>query len=236
LRPAVVLGVQARDVATAVAYAKHAEKVGADAIISLPPSGSGGERSALEYYQAVGGAVNLPLFVQSAGDMSIDAILECSRAVPTLRYVKDEAGQPLDRIRPLRERSGDELKVFSGAHGRTLIEEMRRGSSGSMPAASFADLYAQTWDLWQQGQHRAAMDMHARTLLLLTEMNNYGSMEPMKYILCERGVFKTYAARERPRAGAEGTLPTALAPLRLDEAARQSLRETLEYVKPYLRA
>ena len=37
LRPAIVIGVQAPNVATAVKYAKHAEKVGADAIISLPP-------------------------------------------------------------------------------------------------------------------------------------------------------------------------------------------------------
>src|SRR6476619_7300623 len=39
LRPAIVWGVQGPNVAAAVKYAKHAAKAGADAIISLPPSG-----------------------------------------------------------------------------------------------------------------------------------------------------------------------------------------------------
>jgi len=36
--------VQAPDIATAVKYAKHAEKAGADALISLPPSGADAPR------------------------------------------------------------------------------------------------------------------------------------------------------------------------------------------------
>jgi len=37
LRAAVVIGVQAPDLATALAYTRHAEKLGADALIALPP-------------------------------------------------------------------------------------------------------------------------------------------------------------------------------------------------------
>ncbi|MEK7409488.1 MAG: dihydrodipicolinate synthase family protein [Acidobacteriota bacterium] len=225
LRPAIVLGVQGPDVAAAVRYAKHAEKAGADALISLPPSESSDPKVMLDYYKEVARATALPLFAQAVGKMSVELLLEMHKAIPTLRYIKDEAGQPLARIGPLREKSGDQLKVFSGAHGRTLIEEMRRGFSGSMPAASFADLYAQTWDLWQAGKRREAMEMHARTLLILTDMGNYG-FEGMKYILVLRGVFKTYHSRSgQPQRGP-----------RLDEAGKQALREALEFVKPHLRA
>ena len=222
LRPAIVLGVQGPDLATALRYARQAEKLGADAVISLPPAGSADPKALLEYYKAIGSASGLPLFVQAVGSMSVDLILEMYRAVPTLRYVKDEAGQPLQRIRPLRENSSDELKVFSGTHGRTLIEEMRRGFSGSMPAASFADLYAQTWDLWHGGRRREAMDMHARTLLAITEITTHGA-EAMKYILYLRGVFKTYGVRGKQQRS-------------IDEAGKQSLRETVEYLKPFFRA
>ena len=237
LRPAIVLGVQSGDVQTSVEYAKHAEKVGADAIISLPLAGKSDPLVTLEYYKEVGKAANLPMFVQSSGDMTVDAVIEIHEAVPTMRFVKDEAGRPLERIQPLREKSADQVKVFSGGHGRTLLEEMRRGSSGSMPAASFADLYAQTWDLWQQGKRQQAMDMHAKTLLLLTEMAAHGTMESMKYILCERGVFKTHLVRtgtsqSRPNAAAGGSL----APSRLDESSKTSLRETLEFVQPHFKA
>ena len=223
LRPAVVIGVQAPQVSTALNYARHAAKNGADALIALPPSDKAGAQEMLNYYHEIGSATDLPLFVQAVGDMSVQLIIQLWKEVPTIRYVKDEAGRPLDRIAPLREKSRDELKVFSGSHGRTLIEEMRRGISGSMPAASFADLYASTWDLWQQGKHREAMEMHGRTLLLLTEMTNYG-FEAMKYILCLRGVFKTYEVRS-----GRGQSP-------LNDQAKESLRETLDAVRGYLRA
>lgn len=239
LRPAIVLGVQGTDVAAAVKYAKHAESVGADAIISLPPANQSDPKAVLEYYQEVGKATRLPLFLQAVGNLSVESILEMYRAIPTLRYVKDEAGQPLMRIGPLREKSSDQLKIFTGAHGRTLIDEMRRGSSGSMPAASFADLYAAAWDLWQEGKTKEAMDLFGKAAMLITEIGAYG-IESLKYILVLRGVFKTYGTREaqlRARTAA-GVLSAGglSASARLDETGKQVIREMLDSVKPYLRA
>jgi len=239
LRPAIVIGVQSPEVGRAIRYAKHAQRVGADAIIALPPSEQSDPKTDVEYYKAIGAATELPFFVQAVGNMNVDLIIELYKAVPTLRYVKDEAGNPLMSIGPLRERSSDQLKVFSGNHGRDLIDEMRRGFSGSMPAASFADLYVQTWDLWHEGHHDEAMAMHARTLLILTEMLSHG-FEAMKYVLYLRGVFKTYGIR---RQGEKGLSSTAKLVARsddseahLDDEGKQAIRETLDYLKPYLRA
>ncbi len=106
-----------------------------------------------------------------------------------------------------------------------MIDEMMRGFSGTMPAASFADLYAAAWDLWQAGKRREAVDMFGRAAVLIQEINAYG-MESMKYLLCLRGVFKTYRTREKPGA--------SRAPL--DDTAKRNLREMLELMKPYLRA
>ena len=239
LRPAIVIGVQSPDVTTARRYAKHAESIGADAIISLPPSEHSDPQTDLEYYKAIGSATALPLFVQAVGNMSVDLLIEMYQAIPTFRFVKDEAGNPLMSIAALRQRSSNQLNIFSGNHGRDLIEEMRRGFSGSMPAACFADLYAQTWDLWHEGKHEEAMAMHGRTLLLLTEMLSHG-FEAMKYILYVRGVFRTYGVRAR--RGSTFSLASTMAAgnstmeAQLDDEGKESLRETLDYLKPYLRA
>jgi len=108
LRPAVVIGVQAPDTGAAVRYAKHAREVGADAIISLPPHDTD-PRAVMAYYKAVGSATDLPMFAQTAGDMSVDLVIEMYRAIPTLRCVKDEVGQPLLRFDALRSRSDGNL-------------------------------------------------------------------------------------------------------------------------------
>lgn len=239
LRPAIVIGVQGPDVATAVRYARHADKLGADAIISLPPPNEKDPHAIFNYYKQIGEATELPLFVQAVGTMSVDSIIEMYKAIPSLRYVKDEAGQPLMRVAELRSRSSDQLKIFTGGHGRTLIDEMIRGFSGSMPAASFADVYASAWDLWHEGKHEEAVRIFGNAALLINEIGAYG-LESMKYILCLRGVFKTYRTREAP----PGTAPSASSlasgsvgsRATMDEEAKRVLREILDLMKPSLRA
>jgi 4-hydroxy-tetrahydrodipicolinate synthase len=224
LRPAIVLGVQAPDTAGAVRYAKHAEKAGADAVISLPPPHENDPKKLLDYYKQVGGATELPLFVQAVGQMSVELILEMYRTIPTLRYVKDEAGEPLLRLAALRQGSSNQLNVFTGSHGKTLVDEMIRGFAGNMPAAPFADLYASAWDLWHEDKHSEAMDVFGKAAILINEISAYG-MESIKYLLCLRGVFKTYRTREGAGKSTE-----------LDERSKQVLAEMLQLMKPYFRA
>ena len=239
LHPAIVIGVQGPGVSVAVRYAKHAEKAGADAIISLPPAGETDPKAIIEYYKTVGRATALPLFVQAVGGVSVETILEMYKTIPTLRYVKDEAGQPLMRIAALREGSHDQLKVFSGSHGKTLIDEMIRGFSGNMPAASFADIYASAWNLWQEGKKKEALEVYGNAAILINEISTYD--EGMKYILYLRGVFRTYGLRQRAPAStvsaakipSTGALRTGTP---LDATGKRVLRELLDLMKPYLKA
>jgi 4-hydroxy-tetrahydrodipicolinate synthase len=248
LRPEIVIGVQSPDLATAIRYAKHAEKLGADAIIALPPAQEAAPNVMMDYYKEIGKTTQLPFIVQAVGKMNVELIMELYNAIPTMRYVKDEAyddGPPATRIGPLRQKSGDKLKVWTGGNGRTFIEELRLGFSGTMPTATFADVYAQTFDLWQAGKHKEAMEMHARALLALTETSAQPG-DGMKYILYLRGVFKTYRSRRTGEGGrylagaaaaalAAGT-PPPLGADRLTDGAKQSLKETLDFLKPYLKA
>src|SRR5262249_38905709 len=112
---AIVIGVQTAEPAAESRYAKQAETLGAAAIISLPPPGCTDDKAVLGYYEEVGRMTNLPLFAQAVGAMSVDLLVEMFKTIPTMRYVKDEAGVPLERIAELRKRTGDQLKVFSGA-------------------------------------------------------------------------------------------------------------------------
>jgi 4-hydroxy-tetrahydrodipicolinate synthase len=226
LRPALVLGVQAPTTDAAVRYAIQAKKVGATAIISLAPTDEKDPKAVVAYYKRVGEATDLPLFAQAVGTMSVATLIEMYKIIPTFRYVKDEAGQPLFRIRELREQSSDQLKLFTGDHGRTMIDEMNRGISGTMPAASFADLYASVWNSWQEGKRKEAMEMFGRVSMLISEISVYG-IESLKYILQLRGVFQTYQTREKHTNGQGG---------RLDEKGKETIRQMLDEVKPWLKA
>ncbi len=184
-RTTLVIGVQGPDMAAVIRYAKHAEKIGADAIISLPPKNVSDERALLRYYQQVGRATRLPLFAQTSGTMSVDLLIEMFKTIPTFRHVKDEAGNPLERITKIRERTQDQLKVFSGLGVFTMITEMELGFAGHCPFTSLADVYASCYDLWHAGRKQQAFDMFGRILA-------FNSIVPMSNanILIARGVFK----------------------------------------------
>jgi len=225
-KTAVVIGVQAigADIATSVRYAKHAAEHGADAIISLPPE-KANDQAMLEYYKTIAAVTPLPLIVQSQGDMSVDLVVEMFGQIPTMKCVKDEAGNPLARITELQQRTGNKLAVFAGNGVRTMIDEMKLGFSGYCPFTGLSDLYQATFDLWHAGKHKEAFDMFGRILA-------FDSIQGVsQYILVARGVFKeTTTRRATPGMGnrREG---------KLDEAQKQVIRESLdEYLKPYLRA
>jgi dihydrodipicolinate synthase/N-acetylneuraminate lyase len=230
-KTALVIGVQSADPEAVTRYAKRAEKLGADAIVSLPPAGVTDEKALLAYYQRVGSLTPLPLFAQTTGNMSVDLLVEMFKTVPTMRCVKDEAGNPLERVTELRQRTGDQLKVFSGQGVATMITEMERGFSGHCPYTTLADVYAAAFDLWHGGHKREAFDMFGR-------IQAFASITPISSldIMIARGVFKpgTTARPAPPVPGSEGRGGRGRGgkPLSIEE-----IRQELDaYLKPYLKA
>jgi 4-hydroxy-tetrahydrodipicolinate synthase len=227
-RTAIVIGVQGPDLATVTKYAKLATRLGADAIISLPPNGVTDEKQLLDYYRKVGATTPLPMFAQSIGSMSVDLLIEMFRTIPNFRYIKDEAGEPLERVAEIRRRTNHQLKVFSGKGVQTMMTEMELGFSGHCPYTNLADIYAQAYDLFHEGKKREAFDMFGRVLAM-------GSMMPVNTIdiMIARGVFKegtrTRSAQPVPGAGAKHHAGPSL--------AHDQIREKLQtYLGPWLRA
>lgn len=233
---AVVIGVQSPEMSAVARYASHAEKLGADALISLPPPGVTDPKALLEFYQQVGKLTGLPLFMQTQGSMSTDLVVAAFETIPTLRYVKDEAGDPLARVSELRRRTGDRLSVFSGNGVRTMITEMELGFAGHCPFTGLADLYAAVYDLFHSGSIREAWDMFGRILVFNSMVSESGIT-----LLVARGVFKEgTTAREAPPAPdatARGGGGRGAAQRAGRKTTVREIREVLEkYLKPYLRA
>jgi dihydrodipicolinate synthase/N-acetylneuraminate lyase len=223
---ALVIGVQTQnnDLQGAIAFAQHAAGHGADAICSLPPTGD--DAAMLSYYKAIGSATDLPLFVQTIGDMSVDLVVEMFRSIPTMRVVKDEAGDPLARITEIRQKTADKLGVFAGKGVRTMIDEMQLGFAGYCPVVALSDVYQQAFELYEAGKQREAFDMFGRILAFdsITHAD--------QYLLVARGIFKE-DTKSRPMPGMGNP---ANKPSPLTEEDKKAIREALDtYLKPYLR-
>src|ERR1700723_1708145 len=163
---AIVIGVQSRtaDFKETERYARQAEKLGADGIICIAPPGVTAPSELLLFYQRLGKVTGLPLFAQTGGDFSVDLLVEMFNTIPTFRYVKDEAGDPLVRGTEIRRRTNDQLNCFSGNGVATMITEMERGFAGHCPFVSLADLYASAYDCYHAGKRRESFDQFGRVL------------------------------------------------------------------------
>ncbi|HEY4051782.1 MAG TPA: dihydrodipicolinate synthase family protein [Acidobacteriaceae bacterium] len=225
---AIVIGVQSRtaDLKETERYAKQAEKLGADAIICIAPPGATDDSELLLYYQQLGKMTSLPLFVQTGGDFGIDLIVEMFNTIPTFRYVKDEAGDPLARVTEIRKRTNDQLNCFSGKGVTTMITEMERGFVGHCPFVSLADLYASAYDSYHAGRVRDAFDQFGR-VAAASSMFAQSDVD----VLIARRVFRpgTTTRVAPPAPGADIGRRKVTSP---DE-----IRHDLDtYLKPYLRA
>lgn len=210
-----MIGVQADAMDVSIRFAQHAAKLGADALISLPPAGVG----LTEFFTKVAAAApGLPLCLQAVGKISVDDVVALARAVPAVQIVKDEAGVTLPRISELREKSPD-LQIFTGGHGRTMIDELLRGADGCMPAAGPADLYVKAYQLWRKGRQPEAVRAFARAAVLVPEYEQYG-IEGLKYVLMLRGVFPNHVVRAERKLDL-GAVSTRV---KLDAAGERALK------------
>jgi dihydrodipicolinate synthase/N-acetylneuraminate lyase len=224
---AIAIGVQSRtaDFKETERYAEQAEKLGADAIICIAPLGVTAPSEILLYYQQLAKVTSLPLFAQTGGDFSVDLLVEMFNSIPAFRYVKDEAGDPLERVTEIRRRTNDQLHCFSGKGVATMITEMERGFAGHCPFVSLADLYASAYDCYHAGKVREAFDQFGR-IEAASSMFAQNDVD----VLIARGVF-------RPGTTTRVAPPAPGADSRRRGTSPEEIRRDLDtYLKPYLRA
>ena len=226
----VIIGVQSTNYwKVSLKLAEHAQKIGADGIISLPPYASRPtEKRAADYYRSLARTVELPIFIQNSGGsfgpaLATDTIIGLAKEYPTIAYIKEEASPVTHRIGAMVEQGEGLLRgVFSGSWGSTLLNELRRGCRGTMPGSSITDVYAEIFDLFLAGNEKEAQHIFDRVVSLVTFKRNF-SVPMEKEILRRRGIFKNARMRVKPYD------------ITWDEVDRQEFEVLFNNIKPFFR-
>ncbi len=221
-----VAGVSALATADAVELAAAA-RAGADAVIVMPPfikKASG--RHLLRHFDAIA-EVGLPIVVQNAiwlagaGTLSVDELRLLAGAIPQVRYLKEEAPvlpQTLSRV--MAALPGVFEHVWGGGGGRFLIDELARGSSGTMLACEWADLFGAVAATFDRGDIAEARRLHAAALAGVNLETAYG-MAGAREVLRDRGIIRSTLSRY----GLEQEL---------DAAALSEIHATVQLLNPLL--
>ncbi|HIG16621.1 MAG TPA: dihydrodipicolinate synthase family protein [Candidatus Handelsmanbacteria bacterium] len=182
-RVPVVVNTGAPSTNATVLYSRQAEALGASAVMGTPPAGS--SELIRTYFTAMSAAVRVPVFVQEVSGIVGGSLLrQMAQQSDNIRYAKIESAPTPKTIKDAVESCHGLVTVLGGASGTQLIEELRRGSQGTMPWPSLPHAFVQVWDLWEQGEQDAARQVWEQQIQPVLRINGVVH----KQILYRQGV------------------------------------------------
>jgi len=203
-RVPIVAGASSPDVADVIARCKEAQSLGIHyAMIQAPKSVGVNVEAVTAFYAAIAaGAPGIAIILQNApaprgSDLSPELVLAVARANPAIRYIKEEtlpSGPAISAL--VAGKPAHVAGVIGGGGARYLLEELRRGACGAMPAAELTDVHVAMFTAYQAGDMARARMLYARTLPLLV-MQAFSRMRFTKYVLTKRGVLTNNEVRAK---------------------------------------
>jgi 4-hydroxy-tetrahydrodipicolinate synthase len=201
-RGVVVISTGAESSHTAERFSRHAEAVGADAVMVIPPvSAAVSEDELKDYYERIIKAINIPVVVQDASGyvgrpMSIALQASLFNEYPDQVVFKPEAVPIGPRLSALRDATGGMAPVIEGTGGIALVDSYRRGVVGTMPGADMIDGLVALWRALEAGDEQRSYRLSlpiSSIIAVQTSLDAFVAVE--KYLLLKRGIFKNVVVR-----------------------------------------
>jgi len=227
-KSALVLGVQGKDTAEMLGYARSAEALAPDAMIAMPPSGATSLDEYRAYFRALAKVTSRRHHSDDRRRAEAHAARRSHRglgaraAESRLRQGRERAARRAheSRARASAAHEGD----LGAAFGLNWLYEMRLGLDGVITGnAMYADVMAKLWDLHERRQHEQ-LRVAFSAFLLMRNLNDHVPGADL-YIMQKRGVFND----ARPRGLPPGSKHSASRRTRFAEIEYDS-----EALKPYL--
>ena len=194
-----VMSVGAESIREALDFARHAEGLGASAVMAIPPVSTAlGRLQTTEYFAAIARGISIPLVVQDASSY-VGAAIDLAVYLHLLEefgeariYFKPEASPLGPNLSKLRDASHGKARIFEGSGGINLVDCYRRGIVGTMPGTDLLDGIIALWQALQAGDderiYQLSLPICALTALQL-QAGLDGFLAIEKYLLKKRGHF-----------------------------------------------
>lgn len=177
----------------AVIFSKQAQELGAAALMVAPPGAGFSASELLDYYGAINSGVSIPIMIQDTASTPVPAplIKRICDAYERVQYAKIESNPVPQQVLAAVQIAGTSTTILGGAAGLGFIEELRRGSIGTMPWPSQPAAFVQVWNAWQAGNQsgaRALFEAGIAPLLRLPVQTLGGGHRLHKEVLFRLGI------------------------------------------------
>ena len=208
----VCVGVSHASTDRAIAFAREAEAAGAHSVMLAPPPLARPTDAALRrHYLAVASAISLPIVVQdhpasSGVRMTADFLLALAAEAPQCRVIKLEEEPTPPKTGSLVSGSPD-VVVLGGLGGAMLLEELRRGSHGTMTGFGFPEILVAIVRRWLDGDGDGAAAIFDRYATVIRFENQALLNLPIRKLVYQRRGAIVHATVRAPGVPADpGTI------------------------------
>lgn len=198
-----IISVGAESTFAAIDFAKHAESVGATALmaiapVSVPPLAD----ELIRYFERIIQAVSIPVIIQDASgyvgrSVGIPSMVELlAKFGPERVLFKPEAAPLGPQLSDLRNATNGQARVFEGSGGIALLDNYRRGIVGTMPGSDLIVGVAALWRALEQGDHDRAYKISlplSSVVSLQVGLDGFLAIE--KHLLVRQRVFQNQVVR-----------------------------------------
>ena len=192
-RVPVIAGAGSNSTAEAVAFSKHAEKVGADAVLIVTPYYNKPTQEGLyQHFKAINDGVDIPIVIynipgRSVIDMTVDTMTRCF-ALKNVIGVKDATAN-LARASQQRAAMGADFIMLSGEDA-TALGFMAHGGHGCISVVSniAPRMCAEFQNACLAGDYKTALALQDRLMPLHDAMFCESNPGPVKYAASRLGL------------------------------------------------
>jgi len=187
----VCVGVSHASTDRSIAFAREAEAAGAHSVMLAPPPLARPTDAALRrHYLAVAASISLPVVVQdhpasSGVQMTSDFLLALAAESPQCRVIKLEEEPTPPKAGRLVAGSRDVI-VLGGLGGEMLLEELRRGSHGTMTGFGFPEILVAVVRRWFDGDRDGAAAIFDRYATVIRFENQALLNLPIRKLVYQR--------------------------------------------------
>jgi dihydrodipicolinate synthase/N-acetylneuraminate lyase len=197
-----ILSVGAESTHVAVERARRAVDLGATAVMAIPPLATAvDDDEKLRYYQALLGAIDVPVVVQDASGyvgepLSIEMQARIALEFPGQAVFKPEA-QPIGpRVTALLDATSGQAQILEGTGGLALVDSYQRGIVGTMPGADVCWAIVALWRALKESDLPAIEAIKLPLVELISvqgELDSFLAVE--KHLLQRQGLFSNTLVR-----------------------------------------
>lgn len=189
----VFIGVTAQGFNVAIDYAKEAEQLGADIIMSaLPLINLPTQKEAFDFYSKLSDSVSLPIIIQdipeSAEVLSPEFVWQMYNEIEQVKYVKAEGNNFVPKTEKIIQISDNKMEVIGGAGGKNMIHLLRLGITSFMTGTEALDLHNKTVKSFIDGNEEEAAEIYYNKIMPYFAFYDNYSEELLKAMLYDRGV------------------------------------------------